>query len=416
MKKYLHTANILLPDFKKVDGTKWATIACDQFTSEGEYWDEADKLAGDAPSALRVILPEIYLNDNRDERVKKINECMNVYEKTVLEEHADCMIYLERTDSHGNIRRGIVGCIDLEDYDYTAGAKPLIRATEGTVLERIPPRAEVRKNASIELPHVMLLIDDAKKRIIEKCAELKDTFSVAYSFPLMLGGGYVSGYFMSRQAIEYVQSEIAALAECGGDEPLLFAVGDGNHSLATAKAHYESIKKAHGDKAKNMSARYALCEVVNIHDASLEFEPIYRVVFGVDAEELLAELSAYATKAASDEENSSYPEQRVHFIHRDGEGVICFAHGTHSLTVGTLQKFLDEYIRSHSNCEIDYIHGTDSLSTLARRDNAIGFIFDGMEKSELFPAVNCDGALPRKTFSMGEARDKRYYIESRKII
>ena len=415
MKKYLHTADILLPDFENVDGTKWATIACDQFTSEGEYWDNAESIVGDAPSALRVILPEIYLNQ-RNERVKKINDTMLDYEKSVLISHKNSMIYLERTDSQGNLRRGLVGCIDLEDYDYAVGAKPLIRATEGTVLERIPPRQEVRKNASIELPHVMLLIDDEKKEIIEKCTEMKGNFARAYDFPLMLGGGHVKGYFMTEEAIEYVQGGIEKLAENGGDNPLLFAVGDGNHSLATAKAHYESIKAQYGDKAKEMAARYALCEVVNIHDASLEFEPIYRVVFGVDANEMLTELSAYAEKIFKSGDCSEYPAQCVHYIHKDGEGDIKFACGSHSLTVGTLQKFLDEYVRTHAECEVDYIHGVDSLTSLARRDNAIGFLFDGMEKKDLFPAVERDGALPRKTFSMGEARDKRYYIESRKIL
>ncbi len=413
MKKHLYTASILLPDFKKTDGTRWATIACDQFTSEGEYWNSVENEVGNSPSALRVILPEIYLNNDRANRVEKINATMKEYEKSVLVEHADSMIYLERIDSQGNLRRGIVGCIDLEDYDYAVGKKPLIRATEGTVLDRIPPRAEVRKNASIELPHVMLLIDDEKKEIIEKCTEIKDSFKSAYSFPLMLGGGKVDGYFMSREAIEYVQSKLEGLAE--GDSPLLFAVGDGNHSLATAKSHYEALKSEIGEEAKAHPARYALCEIVNIHDSSLEFEPIYRVVFDVDASSLLSELCEYAESVSNDEQNTVYPAQRVHYIHSEGEGEIELSHGCHSLTVGTLQKFLDEYKKAHPECEIDYIHGTDSLTSLAKRENAIGFIFDGMEKSDLFPAVMRDGALPRKTFSMGEARDKRYYIEARSI-
>ncbi len=414
MKKYFYPANILLPDFNKVDGTKWATIACDQFTSEPEYWNAAEALVGNAPSALRVILPELYLNDKREERVEAINAKMKEYERDVLTEHKDSMIYLERIDAQGNLRRGIVACIDLEDYDYTEGKKPLIRATEGTVLDRIPPRAEVRKNASIELPHVMLLIDDAKKEIIEKCAEIKDTFTPAYDFPLMLGGGGVRAYFMTDSAIERVQNSIAKLAE-GEDEPLLFAVGDGNHSLATAKAHYEAIKAECGETAKDSPARYALCEVVNIHDASLEFEPIYRVVFGVDAEGLLNELSAYARAVSEDERNKVYPAQKVHCIYGENKADVEFSHGCHSLTVGTLQRFLDAYVKAHGECELDYIHGVDSLTSLATRENAIGFIFDGMEKKDLFPAVARDGALPRKTFSMGEAKDKRYYIESRKI-
>ena len=413
MKKYLFEADILLPDFSRFDGEKWATIACDQFTSEPEYWQAAEKLVGDAPSALRVILPELYLNDKRSERVAAINEKMKEYEKSVLCEHKDSMIYLERIDAQGKLRRGIVACIDLEDYDYALGKKPLIRATEGTVLDRIPPRAEVRKNASIELPHVMLLIDDAKKAIIEKCTEMKSDFTPAYGFSLMLGGGSVRGYFMTKGAIEFVQNALSEL--CVGDEPLLFAVGDGNHSLATAKAHYEAIKAEKGEDARNHIARYALCEVVNIHDESLEFEPIYRVLFGVDAEGLLAELRTYADCIAKEKENEIYPTQKVECFYGKKTAMIEFAHGCHSLTVGTLQKFLDEYVKAHKNCEIDYIHGVDSLKALSARENAIGFIFEGMEKSDLFPAVSRDGALPRKTFSMGEAKDKRYYIESRKI-
>ncbi len=413
MKNYLYPADILLPDFSLVDGEKWATIACDQFTSEPEYWQAAENLVGDAPSALRVILPELYLNDKRSERVAKINEKMKEYEKTVLCEHKNSMIYLERTDAQGNLRRGIVACIDLDDYDYAVGKKPLIRATEGTVLDRIPPRAEVRKNASIELPHVMLLIDDPKKSIIEKCTEMKGDFSAAYEFPLMLGGGDVRGYFMTSDAIEFVQKALSSL--CVGDEPLLFAVGDGNHSLATAKAHYEAIKKELGEDAKNHVARYALCEVVNIHDSSLEFEPIYRVLFGVDAESVLSELRTYADEVSLDKANAIYPKQKVECFFGGKEATVEFENGCHSLTVGTLQKFLDEYVKAHKECEIDYIHGVDSLKALSSRENAIGFIFEGMEKSDLFPAVSRDGALPRKTFSMGEAKDKRYYIESRKI-
>lgn len=414
MKNYIYTSDILLPDFEKVDGTKWATIACDQFTSEQDYWQSAEEAVGESPSALRLILPEIYLNDNKAERVEKINAAMEQYEKTVLTLHRDCMIYLERTDSQGNLRRGIVASIDLEDYDYTVGTRPLIRATEGTVLERIPPRAEVRKNALLELPHVMLLIDDKGGSVIEKTAEKKEDFACAYDFPLMLGGGHVRGYFMSGEAIESVKTAIAELAG-EKEDVLLFAVGDGNHSLATAKAHYEQIKKSSPDTAKDSPARFALCEIVNIHDSSLEFEPIYRVLFNVDAQALSDELCAYASLVSKEKENEVYPAQTLHCICKEKEFDVTFEHGTHSLTVGTLQKFLDDFVKSHPECELDYIHGTDSLRTLACRDNSIGFIFDGMQKSELFPAVECDGALPRKTFSMGEARDKRYYIESRKI-
>ncbi len=414
MKTYLEKADILLPDFNKVDGEKWAVIACDQFTSEGEYWNEVTRFVGNCPSALNLVLPEIYLEDGRNSRIEKINSDMKKYLDNILESHDDSMIYLERVDSQGKLRLGIIGKIDLDSYDYSKCATSLIRATEGTVLERIPPRVEVRKNAEIELPHVMLLIDDIEKTVIEPLATKKGDFKVAYSFELMLGGGKVDAYFVDEKTISDIQSALARLA---GDEenPLLFAVGDGNHSLATAKAHYESLKEKLGEEAKNHPARYALVEVTNIHDTSLEFEPIYRAIFGADNEALFNELSSYAKDCERDENNKIYPMQKVTCIFDGKEEDIIFAHGSHTLTVGTLQTFLDNYIKVHPECKIDYIHGVDSLYSVTKSENAIGFLFDGMEKRDLFPAVKRDGALPRKTFSMGLARDKRYYIESRKI-
>lgn len=414
MKTFLEKADILLPDFKKIDGQKWAVIACDQFTSEGKYWKDVESFVGDSPSALNLVFPEIYLEDNKKSRIEKINSTMREYLNSVLELHPDSMLYLERTDSQGNLRRGIIGKIDLEHYDYQKGAKSLIRATEGTVLERIPPRVEVRRNAEIELPHVMLLIDDAKKTTVELCEARKNDFKPAYSFELMLGGGRVCAYFIDEKTISDIDSALDALA--GNEEtPLLFAVGDGNHSLATAKAHYEALKAELGEEAKNHPARYALAEVVNIHDSSLEFEPIYRALFDADIKSLIKELEAYSKECENNPKNAEYPMQTIHCIFSSGEADVTFPHGNHTLTVGTLQIFLDDYLKRHPECKIDYIHGVDSLESISKAENAIGFLFDGMEKADLFPAVKNDGALPRKTFSMGLARDKRYYIESRKI-
>ena len=414
MREFLEKADILLPDFDKIDGSKWAVIACDQFTSEPDYWNEARSIIGGSASALNLVLPEIYLEDNRSARVEKINAAMKEYLTSVLCAHKDSMIYLERTDSVGNIRRGVIGKIDLEDYDYQKDATSLIRATEGTVLERIPPRVEVRRNAEIELPHVMLLIDDTEKEGIEKIAERKGDFAKAYDFELMLGGGKVCAYFMDDKAVSDFQSLLNKLTE-GKENPLLFAVGDGNHSLATAKAHYEALKAELGDAAKNHPARYALAEVVNIHDDSLGFEPIFRAVFGADNDALISELEKYAAETEKAPENSQYPAQSIHCIYNGKEKDIIFSHGAHTLAVGTLQIFLDEYLKSHKECKIDYIHDEASLESIAKAENAAGFLFEGMSKSELFTAVSRDGALPRKTFSMGHARDKRYYIESRKI-
>lgn len=409
-------ANILLPDFSVTDGEKWAVIACDQYTSEPDYWQGVADAAGDAPSTLSLILPELYLNDSRAQRVAEINRRMREYLAAgIFREHNASMIYLERSCRNGAVRRGLVGAIDLEDYSYAPDAKTLIRATEGTVISRIPPRVEVRRDAELELPHVMLLCDDAERTVIEPLTECKDKLAKAYQFPLMMGGGSVEAYFLSQEEIKRVQNAIGALAAKGGDQPFLFAVGDGNHSLASAKAHYENIKKELGaDKAADHPARYALVELVNIHDHSLEFEPIYRVAFGADSS-LIEALRAYADKCAADPACADYPSQEVLCLIGEEKCKVVFAHGAHSLTVGTLQAFLDEYCRAHAEIELDYIHGTDSLRALSKKENAVGFMFDGMEKSDLFPSVDRDGPLPRKTFSMGEAWDKRYYLEARRI-
>ena len=410
MKNIFSAADILLPDFEKTNGTKWSVIACDQFTSEAEYWEETEKTVGDAPSALRLILPELYLGKNDGGRIDAIHTAMDDYKATVLKKHKDSMIYLRRTCPTGKVREGLVGKIDLEAYDYNKGAKTPIRATEGTVLERIPPRVKVRRGASLELPHVMLLIDDAENRLFSLLGEKRG--ERAYAFPLMQGGGAVEGFFVSNEVQEAALSVLDGLS---GQDGLVFAVGDGNHSLASAKAYYEEIKASLGEeKAKNHPARYALAEIVNIHSEALVFEPIYRVVFGADRADLLREMKAFA-----EAQKGKTLAQSVEVVYaEDGEErkeKFTFPVGAHTLTVGTLQIFLDEYVKTHEGVEIDYIHGEDSLRALAKKEGAIGFLFDGMRKDELFRTVICDGALPRKTFSMGIAREKRYYLEAREI-
>ncbi len=393
--KYNHSfspADILLP---KCDFENWAVIACDQYTSEPEYWEEVTAAAGSKPSALNIVLPEVYLSADNSERIEKINKNMQAYlDSNVFCEYPDSLIYVERIQSDGKCRRGIVGKIDLESYDYHAGTNAEIRATEQTVLSRIPPRVEIRKNAPLELPHVMLLFDDAKNTVFSYLDSNKSDFEKVYDFTLMCNAGSIKGYLLNALAKDFVLSQFDSLKQ--QNDGFLFCVGDGNHSLATAKECYNLNKTS--------ASRYALTEVVNIHDTALEFEPIYRVVFGINPEELLCE-----------------------FVKTLGEGTQKFTcvygntvkeigvNPTAKLAVGTLQAFLDEYIKNHLEAEIDYIHGEDSLKKLASRPNAIGFIFDGMQKSELFEAVNADGSLPRKTFSMGHADDKRFYIEARKI-
>lgn len=417
MNKCFKRADILLPDFKKNDAYKWAVVACDQFTSEPEYWENAKKEIDGAPSTLGLILPEVYLSEAQ-ERIPNINSTMKKYLSDVLCEHSDSAIFVERTQSDGSIRRGVVLAVDLEKYDYTKGASSLIRATEATVVERIPPRVAIRRGAPIELPHVMLLIDDPERTAIEPLIE-ECNGELAYDTDLMLGGGHVRGRFLSNENYEKFESALLSLVTPEGMKarygdasltPLLFAVGDGNHSLASAKAAYEEVKARIGEEsAKTHPARYALAEIVNIHDDALKFEPIYRVMFGVDPKDVIEKLTAYA----KDLEGSA-DAQRVTYTCNGVSGEIEISHPVRQLTVGTLQDFIDGYIRSCGG-EVDYIHGEGSVDALSRKDNAIGFLFSGMSKSELFKTVIFDGALPRKTFSMGHAEDKRYYLEARKI-
>lgn len=393
--KYNHSfspADILLP---KSNFENWAVIACDQYTSEPEYWEKVKTAAGDKPSALNIVLPEVYLSADNSERIERINKNMQEYlDSDIFTAYNDSLIFVERIQSDGKCRRGIVGKIDLESYDYHAGTNAEIRATEQTVLSRIPPRVEIRKNAPLELPHVMLLFDDVKDQIFSYLVTNKDRFEKAYDFTLMCNAGSITGYLLDEAAKETVLSMLEDLKQ--QNDGFLFCVGDGNHSLATAKECY--------NLNKTEASRYALTEIVNIHDTALQFEPIYRVVFGINPEELLDELVKTLGEGT----------QKFTCIYGDTVKEIG-VNPTAKLAVGTLQAFLDEYVKNHPEAEIDYIHGEDSLKKLASRPNAIGFIFDGMQKSELFEAVNADGSLPRKTFSMGHADDKRFYIEARKI-
>ncbi len=393
-KKYLHSANILLP---RADFEKWAVVACDQYTSEPEYWSAVEENVGNTPSALRITLPEIYLSGDVSARIEKINAQMADYlEKNVLETYENSMIYVEREISSGEIRHGIVGAIDLESYDWHPGAKSLIRATEQTVIERIPPRVKIRKDAPLELPHILILIDDPENKVLSTIS--KESMKKAYDFNLMQNSGHIEGYFIEKDAQDKINE---ALTEIISDDGMLFAVGDGNHSLATAKECYT--------QNPTELSRYALCEIVNIHDSSLVFEPIFRVMFGVSPKDVLASMEDYF--GTLDEKSGS---SKVICTFGDTEKEI-YIPTNGSLTVGALQNFIDAYIKEHVGVSVDYIHGEDVVKTLSAREDTVGFIFDGMKKSELFPAVSHDGVLPRKTFSMGHAQDKRFYIEARKI-
>ena len=417
----MRPANILLPK-AGTDMTKWAVVACDQFTSQPEYWEEVDRIAGDAPSTLRLILPESKLNDaNVEEHIADINRSMADYlSRDIFQTLKDSVIYIERTQSDGAVRKGLVAAVDLEKYDYTPGSGSLIRATEGTVLERIPPRVRVRKDAPVELPHVMLLIDDPKKTCIEPIRAAAGSMEKVYDFELMMKGGHLRGWKLSQEQMEALAGALANLASddamrekygVSGVPPLVFAVGDGNHSLATAKTCYENLKKVTPqDQWDSLPARYALVEIENLHDESLRFEAIHRVVFGVDPEKLLAAFKEFYPTAR----DSQGVGHTIAYTWAGGSGYLNVPNPRVQLAVGTLQNFLDAYLKENGG-EVDYIHGDKVTDELGAKPGNIGFKLPAMGKDQLFKTVIADGVLPRKTFSMGHAEDKRYYVEGRKI-
>ena len=415
-----YPADILLP--KDVDMTRWAVVACDQFTSQPEYWQAVEDTVGDAPSTLRLILPEAALNaPDVEERIASVNASMGKYlAEGIFETLEDSLIYIERVQSDGKIRHGLIGMVDLEQYDFTPGSGALIRATEGTVLSRIPPRVKVRKDAPIELPHVMLLIDDPDKTVIEPLTRASSDMEKLYDFPLQQGGGHLTGWRLTDGQTSAVALALAGLCAPQEQErkygiknapPLLFAVGDGNHSLATAKQCYEDLKKVTPESEwAALPARYALVEVVNNHDGALQFEPIHRVLFGVEPEQVLSELLAYYPNSYEGRGEG----HTIAYTHAGGTGFVTVPKPRVQLAVGTLQAFIDAYLKNHGG-EVDYIHGSEVTDRLGRKPGSIGFKLPAMGKEQLFKTVMADGVLPRKTFSMGHAQDKRYYVEARKI-
>ena len=413
-------ADILLP--QNCDLSLWSVVACDQYTSQPEYWQRVEERVGRAPSSLRLILPESSLEGPHMETdIMDVNNTMTRY---LREERfallPACLLYVERTLAGGSVRRGLVGMADLEEYDYEPGSPALIRATEGTVLSRIPPRIAVRKNAPIELPHAMLLCDDPEHTVISPLAAETGSMEQVYDFDLMENGGHISGWKLTEEQMSRVFAALAALADpdafarrydAEGQPVMLFAVGDGNHSLATAKECCERQKRLHPPEAwPELPARFALCELVNLHDDSLEFEPIHRVVFRTDPRALLdALLAAYPGAHMGRGEGHV-----IEFVCADGAGRLTVPNPPGQLPVGTLQAFLDDYL-AHYPGRVDYIHGDDVARDLGMRPGNIAFLLPAMGKEQLFPSVIHDGVLPRKTFSMGEAHDKRFYLEARKI-
>jgi len=411
--------NILIPK-KNIDMHKWSVVACDQYTSEKDYWDEVERIVGDNPSTLNLTLPEIYLEDKDvNERIERINSNMKkMLDENLFDEYKDSMIYVERTQDDGKVREGLMGIIDLEAYSYEKGSTTLVRATEKTVIERIPPRMKVRENALIELPHIMILIDDDKKEIIENLKNKVSEKDVVYDFDLMQRGGHIKGYLLNNEIINDITKKLETLADKENFEKkygvkdkgiLLFAMGDGNHSLATAKACYEKLKTTMSEEEYlKHPARYALVELVNLHSSALEFEAIHRVVFDVDVDDLVSSLYKYYN--INEEGNG----QKFELITKDFDKVLYIENPKSNIAVGSIQMFLDEYLSDHKG-KIDYIHGEDVTKNFAKEENNVGIIFDAMKKEELFKTVILDGALPRKTFSMGHSYDKRFYLEARKI-
>ncbi len=414
-----YAANILIP--KNIDMTKWSVVACDQYTSEPDYWNAVSSLVGSAPSTLNLIYPEIYLSGNKEKRISDINRKMKEYiDMGLFHELENSMVFVKRSLKNGKIRSGLIGTIDLEDYDYKKGSSSNIRATEGTVMERIPPRVQIRENAPLEFPHIMILIDDPDMTVIEPLSDKVDSFGKLYDFNLMQNGGSICGYSISKEEIQRVTNAIETLSskqvfeEKYGvkNKPVLtFAVGDGNHSLATAKTCWENIKASLSkEEQKTHPARFALIELVNLHDSSLEFEPIHRVIFGVNPEEVYKSIFEFYPQA-SETDNGG---KKIICTYGSVTKPIWIKDEKNNLAAGTFQDFADDYLSSHSGT-IDYIHGQNVVEELSRKENNIGFILPAMQKSDLFKTVILNGALPRKTFSMGEACDKRYYLEGKKI-
>ena len=425
----------LLMPREGIDLSKWAVIACDQYTSQPDYWNNADSIVGDAPSTLRLTLPEVYLEQpDVKERTAKIQDAMLRYQQDgTLTEYEPGMMLVERTTKSGT-RRGVVLSFDLEAYDYQAGSQSLIRPTEKTVVERIPPRLAVREGASLELPHIMLLIDDPDRKVIEPLFADKDAFRKAYDTDLMLDGGHLSGWFVPEG------KETAALIErlngladpetfnkkyglTGEHAVLPYAVGDGNHSMATAKANWERIKQDLSEEERqDHPARFVLAEVVNIHDDSLEIEGIHRVLFHIHPREVFQAADdffrlhggmAYCgdPKSAPSTNVQSFP-----CMFHGEQVTLCIVDSPWALPVATLQNFLDDFLEKNPKSHIDYIHGADVVRELSQDARNMGFLLPDPAKEDLFRGVILDGVLPRKTFSMGEAQEKRYYMEARKIV
>ena len=406
---YFTSFDILVPQSEYMP--KWPVVACDQFTSQPEYWQQLKALVGDCPSALNCILPEAELESSGDERYAHIRRNMEKYlDSGLFRCFEKSFVYIRRTLLNGKIRAGLVGVIDLEAYDFHADAISPIRATERTVEERIPPRMRVRRGAELELSHVLLLCDDEKAGIIEPLADKLESLPVIYDQELLMGGGHITGWLVAGDAARELEKNIESYcsrkaAQYGEVSPMLFAVGDGNHSLATAKSLYEELKASGAEGEALARARYAMVELENIRDEVQVFEPIHRLMYNVDVDELMDYLKASC--GAED----GYP---IVWMRGDEQGTLYLDKNKGILPVAILQTALDKYL-SEKPGNIDYIHGEDALRQLSKKPGSLGLVLEAVEKGDFFRGIASDGVLPRKTFSMGEAQEKRYYLEARKL-
>ncbi|MFW6344601.1 MAG: DUF1015 domain-containing protein [Sediminispirochaetaceae bacterium] len=439
---------ILMPR-EGADMHKWSVVACDQYTSEPEYWRSVEEYVGSSPSTLKLIFPEVYLEDSDyEERIRSIGETMQEYiDRGILIEYEPSFFLVKRTTPDSPERWGLMAALDLEKYDYSKDSQTPIRATEGTIEERIPPRKKIREKAPIELPHILVLIDDEKKSLIEplKNKALKEnSFEKIYDFDLMKNGGHVTGYKIDRaEDIKQVASALEGLADPdmfekkhGNRDVLLFAMGDGNHSFATAKAVWEDIKRSAPENVMNHPARWALVEIENIYDDGLIFEPIHRVVFGGAFEDFrtlleqkcdavfsekntLKEVNEVVLSGGKNGNSRKNPGeeniQYIGFLDSTRKGVFKVNDSDSTIAAGTAQSIIDELLKIKTGVTVDYIHGEETAESLGSRDGNFALILPPLDKHDFFRTVINDGALPRKTFSMGEAHEKRYYLEGRKI-
>ena len=419
-------ADILLPG-AATPLDPWACIAVDQFTSQPEYWQKAEELAKGKPSTLHIVLPEAYLGTPQEEsRLAAIRAAMQDYRDNLLTRCVHGYVYVERTQMDGTIRQGLVGAVDLEQYSFKKGSKPAIRPSESTVVARIPPRLKIRRGAQLETPHVMMLADDEACTLIEPIAAHKAELPLLYDGALMLNGGHIAGWAVEDPAlIAQIEDALAVLGsqeefdkkypDATRRDPLTLAVGEGNHSLATAKACWEELKKTlTPEQAANHPARWCLAEVCNVHSPAIEIEPIHRVLFNVDCAAVLLSLITWSDSNMAGCSFGGSKQQPFTLAGPHMSNVLSFEDPTAPLTVGTIDEFIEYYLEHHKEARVDYVHDEPAVRALCKK-GAVAFLMPPFAKSDLFKGVVMGGVLPRKTFSMGHAEEKRYYVECRKI-